>query len=443
MLGRHHLAMALAATALSLAAPAPVLAQRAPAALAPAASPESVGFSSERLKRLDAAMAKAVEDGRVAGMTTLLARHGQVVAFNTYGQASLAEGRPMAKDAIFRIYSMTKPITGVAMMILFEEGRWRLDDPVSRYLPELKDLKVMTGVDADGAPILEPAAREPTMRELMSHTAGFGYGLSDDHPVDRMFQESRVLGAGSLQEMVEKTAAIPLKFQPGTDWSYSIAVDLQGRIVEKLSGQSLGEFMATRIFTPLKMTDTGFQVPAAEASRLAAVYVGDPRNGQLIEARELAGAPAQDFTKPPAIESGGGGLVSTASDYARFAQMIANGGELGGVRILSPATVELMGTDMIPAKALVSSNGSVGLRFNEAVGFGLDFMVIKDPRKAGGLEGEGTMSWGGAAGTWFWVDPTNDVVFVGMIQRFGGTGGPDLGTATRTLVYQALVDPAK
>lgn len=442
MFGRHHLALALVATALAIA-PAPVLAQRAPVALAPASSPESVGFSSERLERLDAAMAKAVADGRVAGMTTLLARHGKIVAFNTYGQASLAEGRPMEKDAIFRIYSMTKPITGVAMMILFEEGRWRLDDPVSRYLPELKDLKVMTGVDASGAPILEPAAREPTMRELMSHTAGFGYGLSDDHPVDRMFQQSRVLGSSSLQEMVEKTAAIPLKFQPGTDWSYSIAVDLQGRIVEKLSGQTLGEFMSERIFQPLKMTDTGFQVPAAQASRLASVYVGDPRNGQLIEARELAGAPAQDFTKPPAIESGGGGLVSTATDYARFAQMIANGGELNGVRILAPATVELMGADMIPANALVSSNGSVGLRFNEAVGFGLDFMVIKDPRKAGGLEGEGTMSWGGAAGTWFWVDPTNDVVFVGMIQRFGGTGGPDLGTATRTLVYQALVDPAK
>ncbi|MDP3299027.1 MAG: serine hydrolase domain-containing protein [Phenylobacterium sp.] len=434
--------MAAAAVALSVA-PAPVFAQRAPAALAPASSPESVGFSSERLRRLDAAMAKAVADGRVAGMTTLLARHGKVVAFNTYGQANLAEGRPLQKDAIFRIYSMTKPITGVAMMILFEEGRWRLDDPVSRHLPELKDLKVMTGVDAQGAPILEPVTREPTMRELMSHTAGFGYGLSDEHPVDRLFQESRVLGSGSLQEMVEKTAAIPLKFQPGTDWSYSIAVDLQGRIIERLSGQTLGQFMSEQIFTPLKMTDTGFHVPEASTARLAAVYVGDPKSGRLIEALELAGAPAQDFTKPPAIESGGGGLVSTAADFARFAQMIANGGELNGVRILAPATVELMGTDMIPAQALVSSNGSVGLRFNEAVGFGLDFMVVKDPRKAGGLEGEGTLSWGGAAGTWFWVDPTNDVVFIGMIQRFGGTGGPDLGAATRTLVYQALTDPAK
>jgi CubicO group peptidase (beta-lactamase class C family) len=402
-----------------------------------------VGFSSERLARLDAAMGQAVTDGRVAGMATLLARHGKVVAFNTYGQASLADQRPMEKDAIFRIYSMTKPITGVALMILFEEGRWRLDDPISKYVPELADLKVMTGTDAEGQPILEPVTRDPTMRELMSHTAGFGYGLSEEHAVDRMFREKRVLSSSSLQEMVEKTATIPLMFQPGTDWSYSVAVDIQGHIVEKLTGQTLGAFMAERIFQPLKMTDTGFQVRAGEAERLAAVYVGAPNGGRLFEAKELAGAPAQDFTVAPRMESGGGGLVSTASDYARFAQMIANGGELDGVRILAPATVELMGTDMIPEDALVSSNGSVGQRFNDAVGFGLDFAVVKDPRKAGGLEGKGTMSWGGAAGTWFWVDPTNDIVFVGMIQRFGGTGGPDLGTATRTLVYQALVDPAK
>jgi CubicO group peptidase (beta-lactamase class C family) len=438
----NRLAAATLSVAL-LAAPSAVLAQRAPAPLPAAASPGSVGFSAERLKRLDAAMAQAVTDGRVAGMTTLLARHGKVVAFNTYGQASLADQRPMEKDAIFRIYSMTKPVTGVALMILFEEGRWRLDDPISKYVPELADLKVITGTDAEGLPILEPVTRDPTMRELMSHTAGFGYGLSEEHAVDRMFREKGVLGSSSLQEMVEKTATIPLMFQPGTDWSYSVAVDIQGHIVEKLTGQTLGDFMAERIFQPLKMTDTGFQVRAGQADRLAAVYVGAPNGGRLFEAKELAGAPAQDFTVAPRMESGGGGLVSTASDYARFAQMIANGGELDGVRILAPATVELMGTDMIPEDALVSSNGSVGLRFNEAVGFGLDFMVIKDPRKAGGLEGKGTLSWGGAAGTWFWVDPTNDIVFVGMIQRFGGTGGPDLGTTTRTLVYQALVDPAK
>lgn len=434
---------AAAIAALVATAPAPVLAQRAPAALAQAGSPESLGFSSDRLKRLDAAMAKAVADGRVAGVSTLLMRHDKVVAFDTHGYADLASQRALEKDAIYRIYSMTKPVTGVAMMILFEEGRWRLDDPISRYVPEFKDLKVMTGVDEAGEPILAEMTREPTMRELMSHTAGFGYGLRDDNPVDVMFRQKQVLSSTSLQQMVERTANIPLMYQPGTDWSYSVAVDIQGHIVEKLSGQSLGDFMRDRIFTPLGMKDTGFQVPAGEAARLASVYVGDPRTGRIIEARELAGAPAQDFTQPPAMESGGGGLVSTATDYARFAQMLVNGGELNGVRILSPAAVEMMGTDMIPANATVSSNGSVGLRFNDAVGFGLDVMVMKDPRKAGSLEGEGTMSWGGAAGTWFWADPTNDVVFVGMIQRFGGTGGPDLGTLSRTLVYQALTDPAK
>jgi len=200
---------------------------RAAAALSPAASPESVGFDSERLKKLDAAMAKAVSDGHVVGMQTLLARHGKIVATNTYGKMSAATGEPLRKDAIFRIYSMSKPITGVAMMILFEEGKWRLDDPVTLYLPEFKELKVWKGLDADGKPILEPVKRAPTMRELMSHTAGFGYGLSDRHPVDKMFQEQRVLTSNGLKEMTTKVAGIPLLFQPGERWSYSIAVDLQ------------------------------------------------------------------------------------------------------------------------------------------------------------------------------------------------------------------------
>ena len=439
----HLLASALAAVSIGLAAAPAAHAQAKAAALAPAASPEAVGFDSQRLKRLDAAMAQAVTDGRVAGMTTLLARHGKVVAFNTYGKASLDTGQPMPKDEIFRIYSMTKPITGVAMMILFEEGRWKLDDPVTKFIPEFKDLKVWKGVDAKGQPILEPVRRPPTMRELMSHTAGFGYGLSDKHPVDQMFREQRVLGSSSLQEMTTKVAGIPLIYQPGEQWSYSVAVDLQGHIVEKLSGQTLGQFFESRIFKPLKMTDTAFATGQAKASRLAAVYIGNPDTGKIEEAKTLFGSPVPTFVAKPGMESGGGGLVSTTTDYARFAQMIVNGGELDGVRILAPATVELMGTNVIPEAALVSSNGSVSNSFNAHVGFGLDFMVVKEPREAGTLVGKGTMSWGGAAGTWFWADPTNDVVFVGMIQRYGGTGGADLGDLSRTLVYQALTDPAK
>ena len=406
-------------------------------------APESLGFDSARLKKLDAAMAKVVADGRVSGMTTLLVRHGKVVEFNTYGKSDLTSGAPMTKDAIVRIYSMSKPITGVAMMILFEEGKWKLDDPVTKFLPELKDLKVMTGVDEKGEMITVPVTRAPTMREIMSHTAGFGYGLGDKHPVDKMFRAKRVLGSNGLKEMVDKVATIPLMFQPGTSWSYSVAVDLQGLIVERISGQKFGDFLQTRLFGPLKMSDTAFYTGPAKAGRLAALYATDPKTYKMVPANDLFGNSPPDYTKPPVLESGGGGMVSTTGDYGRFAQMMLNKGELDGVRILSPAAVELMGTNVVPDSVLLNTNGSNGVRFNNAVGFGLDFMVVNDPRKAGSLTGKGEMSWGGAAGTWFWIDPTNDLYFVGMIQRIGGTGGDDLGSQARTLTYQALVHPEK
>ncbi|MBV8682910.1 MAG: beta-lactamase family protein [Caulobacteraceae bacterium] len=422
-------------------------AQGAPAAPAPAdlsttVSPESVGFDSARLQRLDDYLAGVVSSGKVAGVTALLARHGRVVGFRSWGKANLATGQPMARDEIFRIYSMSKPITGVAMMILFEEGKWRLDDPVTKFVPEFKDLKVLTQ-DASGNVVLEPMRRPPTMREIMSHTAGFGYGLSDANPVDRMFREKHVLASNGLKEMIDRVATIPLKFQPGTDWSYSIGVDIQGYIVEKISGESLGKFLDEHIFKPLKMNDTAFYTGPERASRLATLYAGDPKTGGLVEATKLFDEQAPDYTKPPLMESGGGGLLSTTTDYARFCQMLLNGGELDGVRILAPATVQLMDTNVIPKAVLVKSNGTVGEGFNDAVGFGLDFMVVKDPRAAGTLEGKDTMSWGGAAGTWFWIDPTNDVVFVGMIQRFGDQGGIDLSEQAGTLTYQALTRPDK
>jgi len=289
--------------------------------------------------------------------------------------------------------------------------------------------------------------RPPTMREIMSHTAGFGYGLGDRHPVDKLYREKKVLSATGLHEMIERTATIPLMFQPGTDWSYSSAVDIQGYIVEKLSGKPFGQFLQENVFGPLKMKDTGFYTGPAKASRLAAVYVGEVVNekptGKIVQADDLFGSKMPDYSKPPAMESGGGGLVSTTMDYARFCQMMLNKGELDGVRVLSPASIELMDTNVIPKDVLLNTNGTTGIRFNEAVGFGLDFQVDKDPRAAGSLEGKNTMSWGGAAGTWFWIDPTNDVLFVGMIQRMGGTGGDDLGTMARTLTYQALLHPEK
>jgi len=446
MIDRRAYLAAAFASALLAGAPG-AFAKDAPraaaAALTPAVSPESVGFDSARLAKLDAAMAKVVSDGRVAGMTTLLARHGKVVEFKTYGKPSLESAQPLGKDAIFRIYSMSKPITGAAMMILFEEGKWRLDDPVTRYVPEFKNLKVVASIDKNGMMVLEDMKRPPTMREIMSHTAGFGYGLGDEHPVDKLYREKQVLGSTGLKQMIDRTATIPLMFQPGTNWSYSSAVDIQGYIIEKLTGQTLGQFMDQRIFKPLKMNDTAFSTGPAKANRLAAVYVFDKEKGKIVVPTELFGGQMPDYTKPPAMESGGGGLVSTTMDYARFSQMILNKGELDGVRLLSPASVELMGTNVIPKNVLLNTNGTSGSRFNEAVGFGLDFMVVKDARAAGTLQGDGTMSWGGAAGTWFWVDPTNDVIFVGMIQRLGGSGGDDLGTQARTLTYQALTHPEK
>ncbi|MDB5453420.1 MAG: beta-lactamase [Caulobacteraceae bacterium] len=439
------LALSLATTSFTPLYAAPRKAPAAAAALT-AAAPEAVGFSSERLKRLDAAMAKTVADGEVVGMTTLLMRHGKTVAFNTYGE--LAPGKPMSKDALFRIYSMTKPITGVAMMILFEEGKWRLDDPVTKFVPEFRDLKVMTGLGVNGQPILVPMKRPPTMREIMSHTAGLGYGLSDYHYVDKQFRDKQVLASQGLKQFIDRTATIPLMFQPGENWSYSVAVDVQGAIVERITGKTLGQFMAERIFTPLKMTDTFFQVPADKAARLGPVYVFDAQAGKLIEAKRLFGmADVPDYTKPPSMESGGGGLVSSTTDYARFCAMLANGGQLDGVRIISPSTVKLMGTNVIPRNVLVGTDGrgaNAVQQFNENVGFGLDFMVLNDAKKSGSLEGDGTMSWGGAAGTWFWVDPENDIVFVGMIQRFAGAPTAlNVSGVSRTMVYSALVDPAK
>lgn len=447
-----RLAVALAAVSLAVA-PASVghaqSAKRTSAAsvkatgLSMASSPEALGFDSARLGKLDAYMAGVVAQGRVPGMTTLLARHGKIVSYKTYGKKSLATGAPMTEDTIFRIYSMTKPITGVALMILFEEGRWRLDDPVTRYIPEFKTLRVVKTVNPDGTMVLEDMKRPPTMREIMSHTAGFGYGLQDEHPVDKLYREKQVLGASGLKDMVDRTAQIPLVFQPGTSWRYSSSVDIQGYIVERLTGQTLGQFMSERIFKPLKMNDTAFYVPADKAGRLAALYVANRETGQIEEAKSIFGNDLPTYLSPPNMESGGGGLVGTTMDYARFAQMIANKGILDGVRILSPASVELMGTNVISKDALVASNGNGVSRFNEAIGFGLDFMVVKNAREAGTLEGDGTISWGGAAGTWFWVDPENDLIFVGMIQRLGGSGGDDLGAMSRTLVYQALVDPSK
>jgi CubicO group peptidase (beta-lactamase class C family) len=410
------------------------------------AAPESVGFSSSRLRLLDSAMDRAVDGGEVAGILTMLVRHGKIVDLHLHGVKSIATGAPITRDTIFRMYSQTKPMVGVAMMILFEEGRWRLEDPITKYIPEFANLKVMSGVDSKGQPILEDMKRPPNMRELMTHTAGFGYGLRSGDPVNDAFRDQKVLSSNGLQDMIDKIAKIPLLFQPGTRWSYSAAVDIQGYIIEKLSGQRLGDYMADHIFKPLRMKDTGFFTPPSQAARLSAVYVMNPKTSKLLELTSQLFPNLQDFTKQPPMDSGGGGSVSTVDDYARFCQMILNGGQLDGVRILAPATVALMQANHIESTVVPDPDIAIGIPIGtDALGFGLDFAVVRNAAELGTLEGNGSIWWGGAAGTWFWIDPKNDLFFLGMIQRFGdgAAGSQRIGVGSQTFVYSALTDPSR
>lgn len=427
----HFLRGALPAVlSLALAACAPAV--RDPGGAAPAleaAAPESVGMDSERLGRLTAAMQRHVDDGLLAGVVTAAARDNRLVHFESVGYRDLEAGAPMTRDAIFRIYSMTKPVTGVALMILYEEGKFRLSDPVEEHLPEFKDLQVFAGLDENGDMITEPQNRKMTVRELMNHTGGLSYGIFAESPVDTMYVEAGLLDSDdTLAEFAAKLGGIPLKHQPGTVWEYSVAVDVQGYLVEKLSGQSFGEFLEERLFEPLGMTDTDFHVPPEKASRFAQVY-GYGEDGGLV-AQEVFG---DGFLEDPVFEGGGGGLVSTAMDYLRFSQMLLNGGELDGVRILAPLTVELMRRDQTPAGMRGSVLGARG------TSFGLNFAIVEDPVEAEGYS-KGEYYWGGAAGTWFWIDPVEDLVFVGMIQQAGGRL-PNVRGESRQLVYQSIMEP--
>jgi CubicO group peptidase (beta-lactamase class C family) len=399
----------------------------------PAAKAEVVGMSTGRLARLSEGMTSLVDQGRVAGVVTLVARHGKVIEFEAAGKRDIAANLPMQKDSIFRIYSMTKPITGVAMMMLFEEGKWQLNDPVAKYIPEFADLKVY-GTDANGNVVLKDQVHSVTMRELMSHTGGFTYGYFSNTPVDKLQREADILNINNtLEEMIKRVAKLPLNAQPGSEWHYSISVDIQGYIVQKLSGMPFEEFLEKRIFKPLNMVDTGFYVPADKLKRLAEFY-SYGKDGRLEVVR---GGLNHDFSAKPAFSSGGGGLVSTATDYMRFCQMLLNGGKLDGVRLISPRSVELMRTNVLPPGIQTPWSGE---------GFGLDFGVYTDVVAAGGYYGKGTYYWGGAAGTWFWIDPTDELIVIGMIQQVAGTGAaavagvPDVRGLSHAYVYQAIAD---
>jgi CubicO group peptidase (beta-lactamase class C family) len=389
----------------------------------PLASPESVGFSADGLKAFQQTMRALVDDAKLAGVTTLVARHGKVVHLDAYGVQDLATKKPIARDTIFRIASMTKPIVGVAMMMLWEQGKWTLDDPVAKHIPEFAGLKVAT--PNGEVPQITPM----TMRQLMSHTAGFdvsaGYAKANIADRDQ-----------PLQSMIDKLAGLPLAAQPGSDWRYGPSVDIQGYIVEKLSSQSLDVFLRTKIFEPLGMKDTGFWVDASKVDRVTSMFTYGPD-------KRIITAPGQrDPSSRPVFLSGSGGLLSTVDDYFRFAQMMLGGGEANGKRFLKASTVELMRTNVLREGVKVDTYSPL-----DGIGFGLDFAIVMDPGAARTPDGRNTFYWGGAFGTWFWIDPTNDVVVVGMMQNVGGSsptgGSPQVRALSRQLVYQALVNPKK
>ena len=438
----RHLAVLLAILMLACP-PVETLAQQA-ASNGPATfdftvvKPESVGFSSERLERLHTLMQQQVDQKQLPGIVTILARHGKVVDYRVYGQRDMASGAPMTKDAIFRAFSMTKPITAVAMLILYEQGQWLPMDPISKFIPEFAHLRVFKGTDAAGNIILEEPVHPPTMQELLTHSAGFTYGFFGNSPVDKEYEKAAVMQSKSLQEMIDKLAKIPLMYQPGSRWAYSASMDIQGYIVEKLSGQSLPDFMQEHIFKPLGMKDTGFFVPAEKRSRFVTMYRSDDK-GVVVPAPGFGG----EYAAQPTMPSGGGGSVSTAEDYFKFAEMLANGGELNGVRIVSPAAVQLMSSNHLAPNLLTGEFGIGPHTMRPGFGYGYNCAVVFDPPAANLPEGRGTFFWDGAAGTWFWVDPANDVVFVGMIQRLLGPMSPNVEYWSRSVVYQALVNPKK
>ena len=398
----------------------------------------AAGFSEQGIDALDAAMAKIVADQDVAGMVWLLARNGEVATFETAGLARVDDQAPMTMDSLFRIYSMTKPVTGVALMMLHEQGLWEFDDPVSKHAPELAGLQIMSSYDEDGNMELVSPTREPTMRELLNHSAGYGYGLSGNDPVNTAFRDLGVLASEDLDDLIAKVSEIPLLFEPGERWSYSISVDIQGYIVQRLSGMRFGDFLEQKVFAPLAMSDTRFFVKAEDVDRFAEVHNWDSERNRLVQRPHRSDRPS--YLDPERLESGGGGLVSSTHDYARFLQMLVNEGELEGERLLTPESIRIMRTNSL--RDDLNLRGSLTSEGQPGQGFGVDFAVITDPEKAGSRNSPGTYYWGGAAGTWFWVDPVEDMFWLGMIQAQGATrpGAADMRGIAADIIYDSLQD---
>lgn len=401
--------------------------------------PESVGLSSTRLQHLDRHIQQRYLDpGRLPCAMTLIERRGELAHFSVQGHMDVERAQPLTQDTIFRIYSMTKPITSVAMMMLVEEGHIALDDPVHRYIPEWRNLGVYEA-GFIGSFRTRPAATPMRIVDLLRHTSGLTYGFQQRTNVDaayRKFGFGDPAAAGTIEAMIENLAKIPLEASPGQVWNYSVSTDVVGYLVSKISGQPLEAFLRQRIFTPLGMIDTGFHVPAEKASRLAACYIATPDSRMKLQDEPQNSR----YLKPPSFISGGGGLVSTAADYLRFCRMLLNGGVLDDTRLLSPKTLELMTANHLPGgKELPDLSISL---FSEAsyagVGFGLGFAVTTDPARTLVPGTPGDFFWGGMAGTYFWIDPREQLIVIFMTQLMQSTVY-NLRRELRTLVYSAFV----
>lgn len=392
------------------------------------ANGESVGMSSERLQRINPVLQGYIDDGELVGAVSMVARHGKVVHFEKFGGLNMETGQDMELDSIFRIYSMSKPITTVAAMMLYEEGKFQLTDPVENYLPEFKNILVLT---EDGR--LEKQKRPFTIQMLMSHTAGLTYGVFGNTPVDQQYRNANILANKDLAEMVTELGKIPLQYQPGTRWHYSVSVDVLGRLVEILSGQTFDVFLQERIFDPLKMTDTFFEVPADKLNRFGTNH----RYNAQTKTLEISDYPAtSQFANDVTFFSGGGGLLSTAEDYMKFCQMLLNGGEFNGARILSRKTIDYMTRNHL--NGIFADRSGENAQNRPGAGFGLGFGVVVNAPEAGVISSEGEYYWGGAAGTIFWIDPVEDLIAIVMIQHMNVQ--IPLRNTFKALTYGAIIE---
>lgn len=386
------------------------------------------GLDIQRLGRIKPILQGYVDEKKLAGMVALVARHGRQAYFEAIGQADVERNQAMKTDTIFRIYSMTKPITSTAIMMLLEEGRLHIDTPLSYFAPWFKGCKVLANVN--GKTSLEPMQNEITLRHLLTHSAGLSYGSDENLSIDTLYHE-RIWNAGgfyglSFEEIMRTIASIPLVYQPGSAWRYSMATDVLGYVVEQVSGKSFATFLKERILDPLGMVDTAFKVATEKAQRFAANY-GPDEKGVLTVIDDPA---TSLYLKEPLSPSGGGGLVSTATDYLRFCQMMLNKGQLDGVRLLGRKTVEWMTMNHLPENGRIDEPG---------FGFGLGFSVLLDSAAFGTMGSVGLYRWGGAANTKFWIDPQEDLIGILMLQFMPNNTYP-VGKDFLNLVYQAIVD---